>query len=111
VILRDEFCNKGLRKIRDSGWPYTSALRLTFHTSEKGINTISNFKCFTGKIPIRSRQEEGRVRKILNLAYAEFDKATEKISYKKMPSIDEGTVPAWNQERNTIAMMVQEKVN
>jgi hypothetical protein len=46
----------------------------------------------------------------LNLAYAEFDKATEKILYKKMPSIDEGTVPAWNQERNKIAMMIQEKV-
>jgi hypothetical protein len=27
VILRDEFCNKGLRKIRDFGWPYTSVLR------------------------------------------------------------------------------------
>jgi hypothetical protein len=27
-----------------------------------------------------------------------------------MPSIDEGTVPAWNQERNKIAMMIQEKV-
>lgn len=83
---------------------------ITFNISEKGIGTIQNFECFTGKPPIRSRQEEGRVRKTLTLVYAEIDQITEKLLSKKMPSIEEGTVPAWNQERNKIAKMIQEKV-
>jgi hypothetical protein len=73
--------SSGLGERHSSGYNVNELLLLsidkglTFHTSEKGNNTISNFNCYTGKIPIRSRQEEGRVRKILNLAYVEFDKA------------------------------------
>lgn len=84
---------------------------LKFNTSEKGISTFQNFECFTGKPPERSRQEEGRVRKALSLVYAEIDQTTQKILSNKMPRTDlEGAVAAWNQERQKLAKMIEDKV-
>ena len=67
---------------------------LTFNATEKGRETIQNFECFTGNPPKSSRQEEGRVRKMLTLIFKEIDSATEKVLSTKMPSAAEGTVPA-----------------
>lgn len=80
-----------------------------FSASEKGKETFQNFRCFTGKPPQRSKQDEGRVRTALSLMYKEIDVETAKILAIKMPSVEDGGVPMWNQRRNKIASDIQEK--
>lgn len=83
---------------------------LKFYATEKGKETIQNFQCFAGSTPIRSRQEEGRVRATLTLIYKEIDKTSETVLSTKKPSIGEENVPMWNHNRNKVATMIQEKV-
>jgi hypothetical protein len=80
-----------------------------FMASEKGKETFQNFRCYTGKPPQRSKQDEGRVRTALSLMYKEIDVETAIILAIKMPSVEDGGISMWNQRRNKIASDIQER--
>ena len=83
---------------------------LSFNAAEIGKKTYQNFECHTGNPPVSMPTDEQRVRNALSNLYRELDCDGKKISSLKQPSAESGDVPAWNQKRNEIASLIQEKV-
>ena len=80
---------------------------LMFNVAEKGKCTYQNFQCFSGNPPVMLRADEARVRSALTLLHKHIDNARKVALSKRRPKEN---VPEWNQQRNKIALEVQEKV-
>lgn len=78
-----------------------------YHATERGKGTHQNFECYTGVPPVILRSDEARVRNALSLLSKYTTDVRKSVLVKKMPLID---VATWNQERNKIALAIQDDV-
>jgi hypothetical protein len=78
-----------------------------YHATERGKGTHQNFECYTGVPPVILRSDEARVRNALSLLSKYTTDVRKSVLAKKMPLND---VATWNQERNRIALAIQEDV-
>jgi hypothetical protein len=86
---------------------------LNYQESQRGKKTVQNFECYTRasiKKDLTARADDSRVRSALGILYAEVNKldiAQKDLLYKKKP---DGDHTKWNQDRNKIAVLIQEAV-